>query len=50
MIQQVTGREVACIVWSAESKKLRVTLGTDTYVVRSGRIVAQTPTAEMKRK
>ncbi|HEX2971558.1 MAG TPA: nuclear transport factor 2 family protein, partial [Tepidisphaeraceae bacterium] len=49
-IRQVVEGDVAYIVWSAESQKFSVPLATDTYLVRSGKIVAQTFTAEMKGK
>jgi ketosteroid isomerase-like protein len=42
MLRQTVAGEVAYIVWTAESPQCRVTLGTDTYVIRAGRIVAQT--------
>jgi ketosteroid isomerase-like protein len=38
--QQVAG-EVAYIVWSAETADNRYELGTDTFVVRGGRILQQ---------
>ncbi len=34
--------EVAYIVWSAETADNAYELGTDTFVVRDGKIVAQT--------
>ena len=42
--------EVAYIAWSAESAGFRMPLGTDTFVVRDGKIVAQTFTAQIERK
>ena len=42
--------EVAYIVWTAESAGFRLPLGTDTFVVRDGKIVAQTFTAQIERK
>ncbi len=50
MIRQAVQGDVAYIVWSAESERFRVPLATDTYLVRFGKIVIQTFTAEMKRK
>lgn len=43
-VRHVTG-EIAYIVWRAESEKVRFDLGTDTFVVRGGKIVAQTTAA-----
>ena len=48
MIRQMVRGNLAYIVWSAESKKVKVTLGTDTYVIQFGKIVAQTFAAEIK--
>lgn len=42
--------EVAYIAWAAESAGFRMPLGTDTFVVRDGKIVAQTFTAQIERK
>lgn len=42
--------EVAYIAWTAESAGFRLPLGTDTFVVRDGKIVAQTFTAQIERK
>ncbi len=42
MIKQVIEGEVAYIVWKAESAKVSVSLGTDTFIVRDGKIVLQT--------
>lgn len=50
MIRQTVEGDVAYIVWSAESERFSVPLATDTYLVRFGKIVVQTFTAEMKRK
>jgi ketosteroid isomerase-like protein len=42
MVQQLVEGEIAYIVWSAESERYRIPLATDTYVIRDGKIVAQT--------
>jgi hypothetical protein len=39
--QEVHG-EIAYIVWKADTPSLDVPLGTDTFVVRDGKIVVQT--------
>ncbi len=44
MVRQDVGGEIAYIVWKAEPF---VPLATDTFVVRNGKIVAQTFTAYM---
>ncbi|HUU48547.1 MAG TPA: nuclear transport factor 2 family protein [Nitrosopumilaceae archaeon] len=47
--QEVRG-EIAYIVWSAESEKYRFPLGTDTFVFKDGKIVAQTFAAKIEPK
>ena len=42
MIKQIVDGEIAYIVWTAESEQVKVVLGTDTFVVRDGKIVTQT--------
>jgi len=42
MRQRFAEGEVAYIVWSAETPTARVPIGTDTFVVRSGKIVVHT--------
>jgi ketosteroid isomerase-like protein len=42
MRQRFAEGEVAYIVWSAETPTMRVPIGTDTFVVRSGKIVVHT--------
>lgn len=42
MRQRFTEGELAYIVWSAETPTARVPVGTDTFIVRSGKIVAHT--------
>lgn len=47
--QEVRG-ETAYIVWSAESENYRFPLGTDTFVIKDGKIVAQTFAAKIEPK
>lgn len=47
--QEVRG-ETAYIVWSGESKNYRFPLGTDTFVFRDGKIIAQTFAAKIEPK
>jgi ketosteroid isomerase-like protein len=47
--EQVVG-DVAYISWRANSATEEIALGTDTFVVRDGRIIAQTYTALIKPK
>jgi len=42
MLRQDVEGDVAYIVWKAETADNRHELGTDTFVVRDGKIVAQT--------
>ena len=42
MIKQIVDGETAYIVWTAESEKVRVVLGTDTFLFRDGKIMTQT--------
>src|SRR5829696_8144645 len=48
--EQIVEGEIAYIVWSGESEKLKVPFATDTFIVRDGKIVAQTLAAQMERK
>ena len=50
MSKQIVEGEIAYIVWSGESEKVTIPFATDTFVVRDGKIVAQTLTAQMKKK
>jgi len=50
ILQQAIEGEVAYIVWKAETKRLSIPLGTDTFVIRDGKIVAQTFAAQMETK
>ncbi len=47
--QEVRG-QIAYIVWSAESKNYRFPLGTDTFVIKDGKIIAQTFAAKIEPK
>lgn len=47
--QEVRG-ETAYIVWSAESEKYRFPLGTDTFVIKDGKIISQTFAAKIEPK
>jgi len=42
--------EVAYIVWSAESRFYSIPLGTDTFIIKNGKIVAQTFAGLMNKK
>ena len=42
MLQQVIEGETAYIVWTFDSPKYKIPLGTDTFVIRDGKIVMQT--------
>ena len=48
--KQIVEGEIAYIVWSGESEKLRIPFATDTFVVRDGKIVVQTFTPQMEEK
>jgi hypothetical protein len=52
MIREAVEGEIAFIAWSGESKRLRIPLATDTYLVRDGKIIVQTYAAviEVKQK
>jgi hypothetical protein len=50
MSEQIVEDDIAYIVWSAESKKLKIPFGTDTFVMRDGKIVAQTFAAQVEKK
>jgi hypothetical protein len=41
MLQQIVDGEHAYIFWKAESDNYDVPLGTDTFVIRDGKIVFQ---------
>jgi ketosteroid isomerase-like protein len=48
--QQFVEGEYAYILWSAETSENLYELGTDTFVVRNGKIVAQSFTAKIRPK
>jgi ketosteroid isomerase-like protein len=48
--KQIVEGEIAYIVWSGESQKVKIPFATDTFVVRDGKIVAQTFTPQMEEK
>ena len=50
MSEQIIEGEIAYIIWSGESEKLTVPFATDTFVVRDGKIIAQTFAAQMEKK
>ena len=47
--QEVRG-QTAYIVWSGESKNYRFPLGTDTFFIKDGKIIAQTFAAKIEPK
>jgi ketosteroid isomerase-like protein len=50
VIQRVIEGELAYLAWSGESPRFRIPTGTDTYIIRGGKIVAQTFAAQIDRK
>lgn len=40
--QTVIEQDVAYIIWSADAPKLKLSFGTDTFLVRDGKIIRQT--------
>ena len=42
MLRQEIHGDVAYIIWKADTPKLNVPLGTDTFVIRNGKISVQT--------
>ena len=50
MVREAAEGEVAFIVWSLESGRVRIPLATDTYLVRSGKIIVQTYAAVIDAK
>lgn len=50
MLQQITEGEIAYIAWSAESPSYKIPLGTDTFIIRDGKIVVQTLAAQIEAK
>ena len=50
MLRQEIDGDVAYIVWKAETADNRFELGTDTFIVRNGKIVIQTFAAKVSPK
>ena len=50
MVREAVEGEVAFIVWSLNSKRIRIMLATDNYLVRAGKIVVQTYAAMEEQK
>ena len=50
MMQQTVDGEFAYIVWTAETANNMYDLGTDTFVIRNGKIVAQSFACKMTPK
>jgi ketosteroid isomerase-like protein len=50
MVQQFVNGELAYIVWSADSSKYSIPIGTDTFIIRDGKITTQTLAAQMVAK
>jgi ketosteroid isomerase-like protein len=48
--KQIVEGEIAYIVWSGESEKLRIPFATDTFIIRGGKIVVQTFAGQMEEK
>lgn len=48
--QQIVEGEIAYIIWSGESEKLKIPFAAETLIVRDGKIVAQTFAAQMEVK
>ncbi|MCB0212104.1 MAG: methyltransferase domain-containing protein [Anaerolineae bacterium] len=48
--QQIIDDEVAYVVWSGESERLKIPFATDTLLVRDGKIVIQTFAAQVEVK
>ncbi len=50
LAKQVVEKEIAYIVWSGSSVHYNAPLGTDTFVMRDGKIIAQTFAAQLEAK
>ena len=50
IIKQIIEGEIAYLLWTGESAHYRIPWGTDTFVIRAGKIVAQTFAAQMEAK
>jgi hypothetical protein len=42
------GGETTCVLWSGNSAYYNAPLGTDTFVMRNGKIIAQTFAAQLE--
>jgi len=40
--KSIVNQDVGYIIWQATAPKVRVTFGTDTFIIRNGKIVRQT--------
>ena len=50
IIKQIVEGEIAYLLWAGESAHYSIPWGTDTFVIRAGKIVAQTFAAQMEAK
>jgi ketosteroid isomerase-like protein len=50
LVKQVVEGDIAYILWSATSPHYQAPLGTDTFVMRDGKIIAQTFAAQLEAK
>jgi SnoaL-like domain len=50
IVQQIVEGDIAYLLWAGESAYYRIPWGTDTFVIRAGKIVAQTFAAQMEAK
>ncbi|MGF1473054.1 MAG: hypothetical protein ACFB50_15120 [Rubrobacteraceae bacterium] len=48
--QQIVEGEIAYIIWSGESERLKIPFAAETLIVRDGKIVAQTFAAQTEVK
>jgi len=50
IVKQIIEGDIAYLLWAGESAHYRIPWGTDTFVIRAGKIVAQTFAAQMEAK
>jgi hypothetical protein len=50
IVPQIVEGDIAYLLWAGESADYRIPWGTDTFVIRAGKIVAQTFAAQMEAK
>ena len=50
MLQQQIKDDVAYIAWTAESEKYKFPIGTDTFIIKNGKILIQTYAGHMVEK